>query len=124
MMFKLFIHATSFTAPHEHTVGIRQLYKVDLPTEALSVGNRCEEPLLICDGIARTRAEYPVCTKPIGFMRPQGKTVHGFLRPVAMTPYILQEYSSGTGSGGSSAKSFSNAFIIANAERREYLDSI
>jgi hypothetical protein len=29
-----------FTAPHEHTVGIRQLYKVDLPTEAMSVGNR------------------------------------------------------------------------------------
>jgi hypothetical protein len=26
-----------FTAPHEHTVGIRQLYKVDLPAEAISV---------------------------------------------------------------------------------------
>ena len=30
----------TFTAPDEHTIGIRQLYKVDLPTEALSVGNR------------------------------------------------------------------------------------
>jgi hypothetical protein len=29
-----------FTAPHEHTIGIRQLYKVDLPTEAMSVGHR------------------------------------------------------------------------------------
>jgi hypothetical protein len=29
-----------FTDPHEHTVGIRQLYQVDLPTEAMSVGNR------------------------------------------------------------------------------------
>ena len=29
-----------FTAPHEHTVGIRQLYKVDLPPEAMSAGNR------------------------------------------------------------------------------------
>jgi hypothetical protein len=29
-----------YTAPHEHTVGIRQLYKVDLPTEAMSVENR------------------------------------------------------------------------------------
>jgi hypothetical protein len=29
-----------FTAPHAHTVGIRQLYKIDLPTEAMSVGNR------------------------------------------------------------------------------------
>jgi hypothetical protein len=29
-----------FTAPHEHTVGIRQLYKVDLPIEAMRIGNR------------------------------------------------------------------------------------
>jgi hypothetical protein len=33
----------TFTAPHEHTIGIRQLYKVDLPTEAMSVGNRSIE---------------------------------------------------------------------------------
>ena len=32
-----------FTAPHEHTIGIRQLYKVDLPTDAMSVGNRSVE---------------------------------------------------------------------------------
>jgi hypothetical protein len=30
----------TFTAPNEHTVGIRQLYKVDVPTEAMSLGNR------------------------------------------------------------------------------------
>ena len=32
-----------FTAPHEHTIGIRQLYKVDLPTEAMRVGHRSVE---------------------------------------------------------------------------------
>jgi hypothetical protein len=30
----------TFTAPHEYTIGIRQLYKVDLPIEAVSIGNR------------------------------------------------------------------------------------
>jgi hypothetical protein len=30
----------TFTAPDEHTIGIRQLYKVDLPIETMSVGNR------------------------------------------------------------------------------------
>src|SRR5262249_28526093 len=29
-----------FTAPDEHTIGVRQLYKVDLPTKAMNVGNR------------------------------------------------------------------------------------
>jgi hypothetical protein len=29
-----------FTAPHEHTIGIRQLYKIDLPTDAMSVESR------------------------------------------------------------------------------------
>jgi len=29
-----------FTDPQEHTIGVRQLYTVDLPTEAMSVGNR------------------------------------------------------------------------------------
>jgi hypothetical protein len=28
-----------FTTPHEHTVGIRQLYKVGLPSRAISVGS-------------------------------------------------------------------------------------
>jgi hypothetical protein len=32
-----------FIAPHEHTIGIRQLYKVDLPTEAMRVGHRSVE---------------------------------------------------------------------------------
>ena len=29
-----------FIAPDEHTIGIRQLYKVALPTEAMRVGHR------------------------------------------------------------------------------------
>jgi hypothetical protein len=71
-------------------------------------------------------AEHPVCTKPIGArMRyAEGKAVHGFLRPVTMTLYIVQEYSSGTEvrwllDCGRFSERLS---IIANVERREYLE--
>ena len=46
-----------------------------------------------------TGAEYPVCTKLLGALMRYAveKTVRAFLRTVTMTPYISQEYSSGTG---------------------------
>jgi hypothetical protein len=73
-----------------------------------------------------TGAEHLVCPKPLGArMRyAVGKTVHGFLRPVTRTPYILQEYSSDTEvrwllDCGRFPERLS---IIANAERREYLE--
>ena len=73
-----------------------------------------------------TGVEYPVCTKPLGALMRYavGKTVREFLRTVTMTPYISQEYSSGTGARwlldfGCFSERLS---VIANAERREYLE--
>ena len=73
-----------------------------------------------------TGAEYPVCTKPLGALMRYavGKTVREFLRTVTITPYISQEYSSGTGARwlldfGRFSERLS---AIANAERREYLE--
>jgi hypothetical protein len=70
-----------------------------------------------------TGAEYPVCTKPLGALMRYavGKTVREFLRTVTMTPYISQEYSSGTGARwvldfGRSSERLS---VIANAEARQ-----
>ena len=74
-----------------------------------------------------TGAEYSVCTKPLGtLMRDaEGKTVRAFLRTVIMTPYISQEYRSGTGARWLlDCGPFSECLsVIANAERRAYLES-
>jgi hypothetical protein len=53
------------------------------------------------------------------------KTVRAFLRTVTMTPYISQEYSSGTGARWllDCGRFPERLSIIANAERREYLES-
>ena len=73
-----------------------------------------------------TGVEHPVCTKPPGALMRYavGKTVREFLRTVTMTPSISQEYSSGTGTRwlldfGRFSERLS---VIANAERREYLE--
>jgi len=52
-----------------------------------------------------------------------GKTVCGFLRTVTMTPYISQEYSSGTEVRWllDCGRFSEHLVVIANAERREYL---
>ena len=51
------------------------------------------------------------------------KTVRTFLRTVTMTPYISQEYSSGTGARWLLDFGRFSERLIANAERREYLES-
>jgi hypothetical protein len=73
-----------------------------------------------------TRAEYPVCTKPLGaLMRDAvGKTVRKFLRILTMTPAISQEYTSGPRPRWLlDISRFSERLsVIINAERREYLE--